>query len=127
MAVWNLKSRRKKTSGKYHRFRKKKRFQRGREFTETHIGSHKLIKSRVRGNNLKLRIKRAEFANLTNPKTGKTMKVKIIDVLENEANVDYIRRDIITKGTIISTEKGNAKVTSRPGQQGVINAVLIEE
>lgn len=126
MAVWNLRSKRKKTSGKYHRFRKKKRFQRGRNFIETHIGPNRIVKSRVRGNNTKVRLKRSEFVNLTDPKTGKTMKVKIIDVLENKANTDYVRRDIITKGAVISTEKGNARVTSRPGQYGTINAVLIK-
>ncbi|MHA1485277.1 MAG: 30S ribosomal protein S8e, partial [Candidatus Thorarchaeota archaeon] len=30
-----------------------------------------------------------------------------------------------TRGTIIKTSKGRAKVTSRPGQEGILNAVLI--
>ncbi len=126
MAVWNLRSRRKSTSGKYKTLRRKRKFNRGRNFTETHLGSNRLLKSRVEGGNLKLRLKRAEFANLTNTKTGKATKAKIIDIIENHANLDYIRRDIITKGAIISTEKGNAKVTSRPGQHGIVNAVLID-
>ena len=28
---------------------------------------------------------------------------------------------------VISTEKGNAKVTSRPGQHGMVNAVLMKD
>jgi small subunit ribosomal protein S8e len=33
----------------------------------------------------------------------------------------------MTKGAIIETEMGKAKVTSRPGQDGVVNAVLLTE
>jgi small subunit ribosomal protein S8e len=43
----------------------------------------------------------------------------------NPASMDYQRRKVITRGTIIKTEKGLAKVTSRPGQDGILNAVLI--
>ncbi|MCD6558125.1 MAG: 30S ribosomal protein S8e, partial [Candidatus Aenigmarchaeota archaeon] len=39
----------------------------------------------------------------------------------------FVRRNIITKGAIIMTEDGRAVVTNRPGQEGVINAKLIEE
>jgi small subunit ribosomal protein S8e len=48
-------------------------------------------------------------------------------VIENTANPNYVRQNIITKGSIIGTEKGNAKVTSRPGQHGVVNAVLMAD
>ncbi|MCE4622698.1 MAG: 30S ribosomal protein S8e, partial [Desulfurococcales archaeon] len=34
---------------------------------------------------------------------------------------------IIVKGAIIETTEGKAIVTSRPGQDGVVNAVLIKE
>ncbi|MEM7825868.1 MAG: hypothetical protein QW412_03355 [Candidatus Aenigmatarchaeota archaeon] len=34
---------------------------------------------------------------------------------------------MVTKGCIIKTEIGNARVTSRPSQDGVVNAVIIEE
>ncbi|NIQ06207.1 MAG: 30S ribosomal protein S8e, partial [Candidatus Korarchaeota archaeon] len=64
------------------------------------------------------------FACVTDPKSGKTEKVEIKSVIENPANADYDRRGVITKGAIIETSKGNARVTSRPGQHGVINAVL---
>ena len=46
-------------------------------------------------------------------------------VIENTANPNYVRRNIITKGAIVETPEGNAKVTSRPGQDGVINGILI--
>ena len=68
---------------------------------------------------------RAEIASLTDPKSGKTSSSKIVEVVENQANPNYVRQNIITKGSIVETEKGRARVTSRPGQHGVVSAVLI--
>ncbi|HJJ40868.1 MAG TPA: 30S ribosomal protein S8e, partial [Methanocorpusculum sp.] len=34
--------------------------------------------------------------------------------------------NLMTKGAVISTDLGKARIVSRPGQDGVINAVLIE-
>ena len=59
-------------------------------------------------------------------KTGKCVVAKIKTVLENPANPNLTRRNIITKGCIVQTEKGKARITSRPGQQGSLNAVLIK-
>jgi small subunit ribosomal protein S8e len=62
---------------------------------------------------------------VTNPKSGKTEKTEILRVVRNPANVDYNRRGVITKGAEIETTLGLARVTSRPGNDGVINAVLV--
>ncbi|MBE3116075.1 30S ribosomal protein S8e, partial [Candidatus Bathyarchaeota archaeon] len=59
------------------------------------------------------------------PKSGKTEKTEIVRVVRNIANVDFNRRGVITKGAEIETALGVAKVTSRPGSDGIINAVLI--
>ncbi len=56
---------------------------------------------------------------------GKTTKVEILRVIKNPANVDYDRRGVITKGAIIETPLGTARVTSRPGQDGNVNAILV--
>ena len=40
--------------------------------------------------------------------------------------MNYVRQNIITKGAVIMTDAGKARVTSRPGQSGSINAVLID-
>ena len=74
---------------------------------------------------MKPRLLGATHANLSNPSTGKTEKAEILRVVKNPANVDYDRRGVITKGTIIETPLGTARVTSRPGQKGSVNAVLI--
>ena len=64
---------------------------------------------------------------MTDPKSGKSFNSKILDVVENTANPNYVRQNIITKGSVIETEKGRAMVTSRPGQHGVVNAVLVSK
>ena len=64
-------------------------------------------------------------ANVLDPEKNTAKKVEILDVLDNTANRDFVRRKIITKGAVIETELGQARVTSRPGQHGVINAVLL--
>lgn len=62
---------------------------------------------------------------MSDPKAKRTLKVKIDEVVKNPANVDYNRRGVITRGTVVKTELGNVRVTSRPGQNGVINGILV--
>ena len=62
---------------------------------------------------------------MLDPTTNTAKNVEIRDVLENQANTDFARRKIITRGALIDTEMGQARVTSRPGQHGLINAVLL--
>ena len=79
------------------------------------------------GGSKKVRVTSVKHANITHSTTGKTERVEIKDIIENTANPHYVRRDIITKGCVILTDKGKAKVISRPGQDGCVNAVLLEE
>jgi len=127
MALWQGKSVRKPTGGRYRIHRKKRKFEMGREQTETKIGERRAVKIRVRGDNYKIRLLVAENANVINPKTKEVKKSKILSVVENSANLHFVRRNIVTKGAVILTELGKAKVTSRPGQDGNINAVLLEK
>lgn len=76
---------------------------------------------------MKLSALASKYANVTDPATGKTEKTEINRVTKNPANVDYQRRGVITKGAILETPLGIARVTSRPGQHGVINAILIQK
>ena len=123
---WLKRSRRKLSGGLIRRAASKKKRDMGRYPAETQIGSrvHKPI--RTRGGNLKYRTLKEEHANVIDQETGISQKVRIINVLENRANREYARRRIITKGCVVDTELGKARVTSRPGQHGNINCVLIE-
>ena len=126
MALWQGKSRRKTTGGRHRLHRGKRKTEIGREKQITVIGKESKKKVRTRGNNLKFRVLSATVVNVYDPKSKKTIKTNMKTVLENPANPNYVRRNIITKGAIIDTEKGKAKITSRPGQHGTINAILIK-
>ena len=117
---------RKPSGGLKGRHRRKRKYELGRPPTETRLGRHVVVTVRVRGGNVKVRVKSASYANVTNPKTGETRKARILKVVEVPANRDYTRRNVLVKGAIVETELGRAKITSRPGQDGVVNAVLIE-
>jgi ribosomal protein S8E len=43
----------------------------------------------------------------------------------NPTNPFFARRNITTKGAVIETEIGDAVVTSRPDQDGIVNARLM--
>ncbi len=126
MSVWHGDSHKRKLSGGRKRsHRKKRRFERGAFPTETTLGERKLKTARRLGGNLKIRALSEREANICDPAAGKTEKAEILRVVRNPANVDYDRRGVITKGTIIETKLGLARVTSRPGQHGLINAILV--
>jgi len=125
MTKWNMKSKRKKTSGMLKRGQKKKKYQRGRDFLEASVGEKKIKIKRTRGSGTKRILLSVSIANVI--VDGKAQKTKILAVADNKADSHFIRRNVVTKGAIINTDLGKARVTSRPGQEGVVNAVLIEE
>lgn len=127
MAVWQGNSKRSITGRRIRYSRNKRRFEIGRELHLNTIGPTKKKSIRTRGNNTKSRVLTADTAYVVDPKTNKTTKTEIVTVVENSANVHYVRRNIMNKGAIINTKLGKAKITSRPGQNGVINAVLLSK
>ena len=129
MGVYHGNDLRKITGGLKGRHRKvKRKYWMGRFPSEPTLGSErKIVLVRTKGGGLKVRLRKAVEANVTDPNTNVTKKVKILKVVSNPASRDYTRRGVITKGAIIETELGLAKVVSRPGQDGVVNAVLVEE
>ncbi|MFH1064290.1 MAG: 30S ribosomal protein S8e [Candidatus Woesearchaeota archaeon] len=126
MAISQYKSKKSPSGARYKSSRKKKQFELGSGPTLTKVGKTKSKTVRILGGSVKRRLLSSENVNLLDPATGKCTKVKLLDVDSNPANRYFARRDIITKGGIIVTEKGKARVTSRPGQEGTVNAVLIK-
>jgi small subunit ribosomal protein S8e len=125
MVITQSRSKRRHTGSRYVPYRKKKLYEIGGQPISTTVGEDELKKPRVKGGQAKVKRSKASMANVTDPTTKKTSKVKINSVAENAANRHFVRRNIITKGAIIETEKGKARVTSRPGQDGLVNAVLV--
>ena len=127
MSVWHGdQHKHKATGGKKIANRKKRRYEKGFFPAETVIGKTKSKSMRKHGGNEKKRLLLINEANISDA-SGKTQKVKIDRVIKNPANVDYDRRGVITKGTMIATSLGTARVTSRPGQDGKVNAVLVDK
>ena len=124
MAISQGKSTRSPSGARRVANRGKRKSELGRESAETRLGEKNLRKIRTRGGNEKLRLATGNQINVTDA-DGKTKVLEILNVVENSANPNYVRRNIITKGAIVETPEGNAKVTSRPGQDGVINGILI--
>ncbi|WP_435175545.1 30S ribosomal protein S8e [Halorussus sp. AFM4] len=118
-------STRKRTGGRLRPSHKKKKHELGREPTETTVGEQRLRTTDARGNTQKVRALSTDVASVA--VDGETVQAEIEDVVENDANPNYVRRNIITKGAIIETSEGRARVTSRPGQTGNVNAVLVDE
>jgi small subunit ribosomal protein S8e len=117
-------SRRKYTGGRRISARGKRKFEQGREAADPHLDEIRRRIIDTAGGNRKVRLLRCDMANVTDPSNNITRQVHIDTVVDNTANQHYVRRNILTKGSIIKTEMGNARVTSRPGQDGVVNAVL---
>ena len=125
MAISQHKSKRKFSGGRYHSARKKRIFELGGTPVMTTIGKIRKRTVRAKFKIMKQKTLSTDIVNLIDKKTGKCTKAKIKTVIDNPANKNFVRRNILTKGTVIDTDKGKAKVTSRPGQSGTVNAVLV--
>ncbi len=127
MGIYQGNDMKKISGGRKRPARGKRKYEMGRFPTFTTLSDReRRVKQRVRGGNIKIRLKEAIYTNVTDPETGESKKVRILSIVSTPSNREFARRGIITKGSIIETEIGRARVTSRPGQDGVINAVLIE-
>jgi small subunit ribosomal protein S8e len=120
-------TKRKKTGGKKRAYRTHRVKEQGRQPVETLFGETQRKEVKGLSRISKIKLVKAEYVNVSDPVTGKTDRLEIIDVVSNPANADYNRRGVITKGTIVRTDVGLAKIVSRPGQDGSLNAVVYEE
>jgi small subunit ribosomal protein S8e len=125
MAIWQGRPKRKPSGGRLRAARKKRRFEIGREKQFTNLGKRKVKMYRVKGRNSKARLLMADMANVVDPKTHVIKKVKILTVKTNPSNPNYVQRNIMTKGATVMTDIGEAVITSRCGQDGVVNAMLL--
>ncbi|MEK9682085.1 MAG: 30S ribosomal protein S8e [Nitrosopumilus sp.] len=116
----------KTTGGRRHPLRIRRKYETDRYPNEAVTGAQVTVTRTVRGKNRKTAVKTIDFVNLA---TGdaKVKKTKILKVLDNATNNDYKRRGIITKGAILETQDGKCKVVSKPGQNGIVNAILVKE
>ena len=127
MAQWHGVSRRKVTGGRLNRSRGKRKTEISSENQYAFVGDVDATKKYMKNaGSQTVRVTSAHTVNV-HTKDGKTIRSTISNVLENSANLNFVRRNIVTKGAIIQTELGKVRVTSRPGMDGVVSGVLIEE
>ena len=118
---------RKITGGKYHQFRKKKKYSLRGEERKVKLRETKKKLKRGLGGDKRTVLLSLDIANVINPETKKSKKVKILNVLETPSDRFLARQNVLVKSAIIETELGKAKITNRPSQEGSINCVLIEK
>ena len=122
MTVHQKKSRRKLTRGIKKKNKKSRRYSRGSDAIHTRIGKKVIKIKRGRGGIIKRKLLSEQYANIIN-----VGKAKILNVVENKANIHYIRMNVLTKGAVIKTDKGTATITNRPAHEGFVCAKLIEK
>jgi small subunit ribosomal protein S8e len=127
MVIIQARSQRKASGGRNKSTLSKRTHMLGRKPSMTRIGELRKKAVPTKGGNAKQRLFEIPSANIYNATTKKYETAAIKVVTDNPANRNFVRRNILTKGTIIDTSKGKARITSRPGQDGVVNAVLLDQ
>jgi small subunit ribosomal protein S8e len=113
-----------RTGGRRRPVRKKQKHEQGSAPTETTVGEDELKVAETRGGTTKVRAVSRSVASVATDDGVERADVE--DVVENPSNPNYVRRNIVTKGAVVETSVGTARVTSRPGQDGQVNAELLE-
>ena len=128
MAKWHGISRRKSPGGRLKHARGKRRTEISSENQFAYLGEEDQRKNyRKTAGSQTVRLLAVHAINVNDSKEGKTVRATINTVLENDADPNYVRRNIVTKGAIVDTDIGRVRVTSRPGMHGVVSGVLLED
>jgi len=117
---------RKITGGKYKKFNKKKKYSLRVEERKVKLRETKSKTLRGMGGNKKTVLLSSNIANVINPETKKSKKVKILNVLETPSDRFLARQNVLVKSAIIETELGKARITNRPSQEGNVQAELLD-
>ena len=125
MAQWHGISRRKSTGGRRVLARSKRSTEISSEKQFALIGESKRKIYRKAGGNTLVRVLSENKVSVNDAKSGKTTLATLTNVVENDSNPNYIRRNILTKGAVVETDKGPVQITSRPGHDGVLNGVVL--
>jgi small subunit ribosomal protein S8e len=121
-----MKTGKKISGGRYHKPRKRKKTERLGKVRLVKLGDDKKKKLKKLGGKKKTVMLTAKMVNVMDQKKKKAKRVKILNVLETPHNKFLARQNRLSKGTIIETELGKARVTNRPSQEGSVHAVLLQ-
>ncbi|GFZ05022.1 ribosomal protein S8e family protein [Actinidia rufa] len=97
---------RRATGGKKKAWRKKRKYELGRQpATNTKLSSNKTVRRvRVRGGNVKWRALRLDTGNFSWGSEAVTRKTRILDVVYNASNNELVRTQTLVKSAIIQVD-----------------------
>lgn len=126
MAYYQGNDLRKPSGGLKSRHRDKRKYELGGPPTNTTLSTTEYRRIvRTRGGGHKVKVIKGLYVNVA-LQDGTTKKTRILDVVETPENPQNSKFKIISKGSIVKTEFGLVRITSRPGQDGVLNGVLVQ-
>ncbi|KAK0546836.1 ribosomal protein S8A [Tilletia horrida] len=85
-------------------YRKKRKFELGRQAANTRIGAKRIHTVRVRGGNIKQRALRLESGNFAWGSEHITAKTRILGVVFNASNNELVRTNTLVKGAVIQVD-----------------------
>ena len=92
------------TGAKRAHYRKKRKFELGRQAANTKIGAKRIHPIRVRGGNTKFRALRLESGNFSWGTQSVTSKARIVKVVYNASNNELVRTNTLVKGCIVEID-----------------------
>ncbi|PPQ65673.1 hypothetical protein CVT26_000305 [Gymnopilus dilepis] len=95
---------RSETGAQRAHYRKKRKFELGRQPANTKLGPKRIHTVRVRGGNLKYRALRLESGNFAWASEHVTRKTRIISVVYNASNNELVRTNTLVKSAIIQVD-----------------------
>lgn len=125
MVIVQKRSQRKASGARYKMAPTKRTHQKGSAAARTTVGAVRKTTTRVKGGQEKNHLLAVDVVNVYDVAAKKHAKATIKNVSENAANRNFIRRNIITQGSVIETSIGNVKITNRPGQEGTLNGIKL--
>lgn len=98
------KTKRRLTGGRMPIHRKKRKFEMGRQPSNTKLGAKKIINVKCRGNNIKRRALKLNEGNFSWISENVRRKCKIVEVLYNATNNELVRTNTIVKNCIVAID-----------------------
>ncbi|RHZ60554.1 hypothetical protein Glove_352g64 [Diversispora epigaea] len=89
------------TGAKRAQYRKKRKFELGRQPANTKLGPKRIHTIRVRGGNLKFRALRLDSGNFSWGSEAVTKKTRVIGVVYNSSNNELVRTNTLVKGAVV--------------------------
>jgi small subunit ribosomal protein S8e len=82
----------------------KRKFELGRQPANTKLGERRVHQVRCRGGYIKFRALRVDHGNYAWPGEAVTRKTRIISVVYNPTNPEYVRTNTIVKGSVVQID-----------------------